>query len=724
MELLAPAGSLTNLYAALESGADAIYLGGKVFNARASAANFTIEELEEGVRVAHLYGVAVYVTVNILIGDKELKELRKYIRELDRIGVDAVIVQDLATARIVQEESSRLVIHGSTQMTATNLATVDYLYRMGFQRVVLGRELSMEEIIYITTHTKAEIEVFVHGALCVCYSGQCLMSSYIGGRSGNRGACAQPCRLPYDLLDGKEESVLPKGPAYLMSPKDLNYADHLTEMIEAGVHSFKVEGRMKQESYVRDVISSYRQVMDRAGAITKAEKKRLSDAFNRGFTQHYFTGTEGKSMITYTSPAGKANREVETEKTVLRTIPLYAYVTGELGAPISLTFMTEKGVSATATSDYMLVPPKNAGTTEEQVFKQVGRLGGTPFELLSVQVPEGSYYIPASVLNQLRRDAIVLLEGALLDYYEEAIRVKPALNRLVPVRTEGAVEPMVSARCDEWENVKGALRGGAKKIIFGGDRWQRRPYALSIYKEVVDYVRSQGASITLAMPRIVREREVESYLPTLKAMVEANPDSIAISFLGGIEWLEQLGYTGAIEGDASLNIFNGTAVQVLEDMGLSSFTLSEEATMEQLRGMANTSRIPVEGMVDGEVELMVTEHCAISAFAGQGVKKDCPGVCLQDNYSLKDRKGDLFTLRTDPYCRMHILNSKQLDMKPYVKELLQKGLSIFRVEARQGDEKEVASRVKQYVDLLAGRMEAPPKENQSVTRGHYFKGIF
>ena len=146
--------------------------------------------------------------------------------------------------------------------------------------------------------------------------------------------------------------------------------------------------------------------------------------------------------------------------------------------------------------------------------------------------------------------------------------------------------------------------------------------------------------------------------------------------------------------------------------------------MEQLRGMANTSRIPVEGMVDGEVELMVTEHCAISAFAGQGVKKDCPGVCLQDNYSLKDRKGDLFTLRTDPYCRMHILNSKQLDMKPYVKELLQKGLSIFRVEARQGDEKEVASRVKQYVDLLAGRMEAPPKENQSVTRGHYFKGIF
>lgn len=724
MELLAPAGSLTNLYAAIESGADAIYLGGKAFNARASAANFTLEELEEGVRIAHLYGVAIYVTVNILIGDKELKELRQYIRDLDRIGVDAVIVQDLATARIVQEESSRLVIHGSTQMTATNLATVNYLYRMGFHRVVLGRELSLDEIIYITKHAKAEIEVFVHGALCVCYSGQCLMSSYIGGRSGNRGGCAQPCRLPYDLVDGKGDTLLPSGPAHLMSPKDLNYADHLTEMIQAGVHSFKVEGRMKQESYVRDVISSYRHVMDRAGVITKEEKRRLGDAFNRGFTQHYLTGTEGKSMITYETPAGKSNREAIPAEAMRRHIPLYAYVTGSLGEYLSLTYMTESGVSATVTSDYVLVEPKNAGTTEEQIFKQVSRLGGTPFELLSVQVPEGAYYIPVSVLNQLRRDAVVELEEALLAHYEEEIRVKPVPNQLAACAVERTVEPMVSVRCDEWENVKGAIRGGAKKIIFGGDRWQRRPYNLGIYKEIVDYVQSHGATITFAMPRIVREREVEGYKKDLQAMVEAAPDSIAISFLGGLEWLEELGYTGAVEGDSSLNMFNSEALQVLNDLGLTSVMLSEEATMEQLRGMAGNAPIPIEAMVDGQVELMVTEHCVISAFAGQGVKKDCPGVCLQKDYLLKDRRGDFFPLRTDPYCRMHILNCRLLDMKPYVKDLLQKGLSIFRLEARQGTEEEVASRVKMYVDLLAGRAEAPSKENQEVTRGHYFKGIF
>lgn len=207
MELLAPAGTSENFLAALEAGADAIYLGGKAFNARANAANFEIEELAEAVRLAHLLDVSVFVTVNILIGDAELNDLKEYLRELERINVDAIIVQDLALAELAKRVAPKLHLHASTQLTATNMGTVRFLERMGFTRVVLAREMSLEEIKTICREAKAEIEVFVHGALCVCYSGQCLMSSFIGGRSGNRGACAQPCRLPYELINGEGKVI-------------------------------------------------------------------------------------------------------------------------------------------------------------------------------------------------------------------------------------------------------------------------------------------------------------------------------------------------------------------------------------------------------------------------------------------------------------------------------------------------------------------------------------
>lgn len=283
MELLAPAGTSENFLAALEAGADAIYLGGKVFNARANAANFDIEELEEAVRLAHLLNVSVFVTVNILVGDTELSDLKTYLQELERIHVDAIIVQDLAVAELAKKVAPKLHLHASTQLTATNLGTVRFLERMGFTRVVLAREMSLAEIEHICKEAKAEIEVFVHGALCVCYSGQCLMSSFIGGRSGNRGACAQPCRLPYELLDGKGQAVNGADEAYIMSSKDLNYSEHMSELMAAGVASFKVEGRMKKASYVREVIGSYRTIIDRAGQSTKKEQARLKEGFNRGF---------------------------------------------------------------------------------------------------------------------------------------------------------------------------------------------------------------------------------------------------------------------------------------------------------------------------------------------------------------------------------------------------------------------------------------------------------
>ena len=302
MELLAPAGTMENFMAALEAGADAIYLGGKVFNARSHAGNFDYDELREALRLAHILQVGIYVTVNILVGDRESKALADYLRELERIGVDGIIVQDLGVARIARQVAPSLELHGSTQMTATNLETVQFLERLGFTRVVLSRELNLDEIRHICEHAKAEIEVFIHGALCISYSGQCLMSSFIGGRSGNRGSCAQPCRLPYQLVTVDGEQITHDKETYIMSPKDLNYSAYMKELIEAGVASFKVEGRMKKVSYVHEVIGTYRTIIDRSGQATEADFARLEEGFNRGFSTAYLENNGSKSMMTISAP--------------------------------------------------------------------------------------------------------------------------------------------------------------------------------------------------------------------------------------------------------------------------------------------------------------------------------------------------------------------------------------------------------------------------------------
>ncbi|MCE5286753.1 MAG: U32 family peptidase, partial [Pelosinus sp.] len=255
-ELLAPVGSQEALIAAVESGADALYMAGKSFGARAYAPNFDEEELAAAVRFAHLRSVSVYITVNTLIDDSEIPALISYLEYLYKIGVDAILVQDVGVAELAQQVVPDLPLHASTQMTIYNLAGVEFLQKLGFTRVVLAREVSLADIKYICQNTDVEIEVFMHGALCVCYSGQCLMSSMIGGRSGNRGRCAQPCRLPYTLVDNKGQDVLDGKDAgeYLLSPRDLNTLELLPELIDAGVTSFKIEGRMKRPEYVAVVV--------------------------------------------------------------------------------------------------------------------------------------------------------------------------------------------------------------------------------------------------------------------------------------------------------------------------------------------------------------------------------------------------------------------------------------------------------------------------------------
>ena len=807
MELLAPAGTMENFMAALESGADAIYLGGKVFNARAHAANFGIDELREAVRLAHILDVSVYVTVNILIGDTELKDLEQYIKDLDSIGVDAIIVQDLAVAEIAKRVAPNIHLHGSTQMTAATLDAVRFYESLGFTRVVLARELSLKEIQHICKHCKAEIEVFVHGALCVCYSGQCLMSSFIGGRSGNRGACAQPCRLPYELLDSKGASVLPKHEAYLLSPKDLNYSEHMNELVAAGVTSFKVEGRMKKVSYVRQVIGTYREILDEA-SIHENQRKTLASGFNRGFSTAYLEDTVGRQMMTVVAPnhQGKPIGESYTKKgevylsltepieqgslvkilqsngsvtyytvddewtcvsdTLYKGRPAEGLAVGQLylaSTPkntksrglqeftrkydmsvylsvgsngetnyTELTAILDSGLSVTVTNEYVPAIANKVPTSLEKVTEQLGRLGNTLFRLSYVDIPDGPYMWPASVLNALRRDAVTALETALITHHVEswqALQVTGDVDYGFKAQHELSYDtcPMISARVDEIEGVKAAISGGAQKIVFGGDRLSRTPYALSIYDEVARLCAQSDVICTFATPRVVKDDEVEAYTHTLEAIVQAHPDSISIHVPQALLWLRELGYTGAIEADTGLNIFNTPTLHFWEQLHISCVNPSQELTLKQITELAKHSHVPIETMIHGYTEMMISEYCAIASFVGTGSKVNCPMPCVKESYSLKDRKGEIFPIRTDPYCRMHIMNSHEMDMRAYVPMLLQKGISILRVDGRHMKPSYVKDIVSQYVGIATGTMEAPPKkidsQGESITRGHYFRGI-
>lgn len=807
MELLAPAGTMENFMAALESGADAIYLGGKVFNARAHAANFGIDELREAVRLAHILDVSVYVTVNILIGDTELKDLEQYIKDLDSIGVDAIIVQDLAVAEISKRVAPNIHLHGSTQMTAATLDAVRFYESLGFTRVVLARELSLKEIQHICKHCKAEIEVFVHGALCVCYSGQCLMSSFIGGRSGNRGACAQPCRLPYELLDSKGESVLPKHEAYLLSPKDLNYSEHMNELVAAGVTSFKVEGRMKKVSYVRQVIGTYREILDEA-SIHENQRKALASGFNRGFSTAYLEDTVGRQMMTVVAPnhQGKPIGESYTKKgevylsltepieqgslvkilqsngsvtyytvddewtcvsdTLYKGRPAEGLAVGQLylaSTPkntksrglqeftrkydmsvylsvgsngetnyTELTAILDSGLSVTVTNEYVPAIANKVPTSLEKVTEQLGRLGNTLFRLSYVDIPDGPYMWPASVLNALRRDAVTALETALITHHVEswqALQVTGDVDYDFKAQHELSYDtcPMISARVDEIDGVKAAISGGAQKIVFGGDRLSRTPYALSVYDEVARLCAQSDVICTFATPRVVKDDEVEAYTHTLEAIIQAHPDSISIHVPQALLWLRELGYTGAIEADTGLNIFNTPTLHFWEQLHISCVNPSQELTLKQITELAKHSHVPIETMIHGYTEMMISEYCAIASFVGTGSKVNCPMPCVKESYSLKDRKGEIFPIRTDPYCRMHIMNSHEMDMRAYVPMLLQKGISILRIDGRHMKPSYVKDIVSQYVGIATGTMEAPPKkidsQGESITRGHYFRGI-
>ena len=432
-ELLAPAGSFRALTAAVQSGADAVYLGGDLFSARQGAANFTIEEMKRAVDYCHMYGVKVHAAVNTLIKEKELEQLVSYIKEITKIGVDAVIVQDMGAVRLFRQISPDMPLHASTQMTVTTADGVRALEKLGFERVVLARELSERTVAQICRETKAEIEVFCHGALCMCYSGQCLMSSIIGGRSGNRGRCAQPCRLPYTLLENGESAAN----GHLLSTKDLSLINKLDSLKNMGVSSLKIEGRLKKPEYVAAVVGIYRKYPDSGENVREADKQELLSAFNRsGLTEGYFSSQTGKMMMSLKTPSNVADELFSTD--VQRRAREDADVR-KINISVSFTLHSDDVCRVTASDGVHTVCTHGTQKSEsainrpldaERVRTQLLKTGGTPFTVCdtSIIIDDG-ITVPVSEINSVRRaaaDALItarqtMPERRICDYSKQLI---------------------------------------------------------------------------------------------------------------------------------------------------------------------------------------------------------------------------------------------------------------------------------------------------------------
>lgn len=832
IELLAPVGSYEALVAAVESGADAVYLAGKMFGARASAPNFTDEELADAVRYAHLRGVRVYVTVNTLVDDSEIIVLTEYLRYLYQINADAIIVQDLGVAHIARSVVPGLPLHASTQMTVHSLDGVKMAAELGCKRVVLAREMSLDELEYICANASLEIEVFVHGAICICYSGQCLMSSLIGGRSGNRGRCAQPCRLPFTLVDEADTDLLAECDSgeYLLSPKDLSTLEMVPALIQAGVHSFKIEGRMKRPEYVAIVVGAYRKAIDahfhvtHEGAVTEQDRKDLAQIFNRDFTTAYLQGRQGRNMMSDRRPNNRgvrigrvvsyqptqrmvaikldepvavgdiiefwvkvggrvnttvrellvnghsveqasAGTEVElavpgavkpndrvfkvfdaklmekargyfTSATAVRRIPLTVTVEVAVGQPLVIELQDADGYCGRAVTAFIAEPALKRPLTAEIIERQIERLGTTIFSLTKFNCHiSGEVMVPVSEINEARRQAVIALEEARLARFARPPLVGPTASYLLNHRRMAqsltdskAVEVVVNV--DTLAKVDMALRNGAHVIIFGGDSYQHQLITLADYQQVVQMVRAAGRKIILNTPRIVKEWQMKAFLAELNLFAALQPDAVSVSTLGTLYQVKQMGGLN-IHGDYPLNIYNGASIRALAEYGAESVTLSPELTMSQVEKLANASDIVLECVVQGHLPLMVSEYCTVGSYLGRLDAGACKTACQGRQFWLLDRKEEKFPIITDQYCRMHLLNGKELSMIPFIPKLTRTGINRLRIEGKYMQAERLGMVVRLYREVIEqGEEHAVFRMNQfesiekgGITRGHYFRGV-
>ena len=660
-ELLSPAGSPQALEAALQAGADAVYFGMPDFNARINADNFTAESFAEAVKRCHLYGVKAYVTLNTQIYDRERERFLSAAVFAYRSGVDAAIVGDLGAASLLRRYVPGLALHASTQLSGHNAAIGQTLASLGFSRMVCAREMPLNDIRTLTKEAGIEAEMFIHGALCVCHSGQCLFSSLVGGRSGNRGLCAQPCRLPYRVKGGKI--------GYPLSLKDLCLACHIPEILSSGVASLKIEGRMKPPEYVGGVTAIYRRLLDERRPATSEELQQLSDIFSRGgFTDRYFTGSVSSSpkavppdMLGVRSEADKArSRTVADRERPLRKVGLSALAVLRAGQPMTLTLsFTEqearrraRAVSVSVCGD-VPVAARTCPLTREAVTKSLSRFGGTPFAItdLSLSLEEG-LMVPVAALNRLRRDALDALTQAILAPDAAAADAPlPLLPSFAPSPSPSP-SPTPAPPSVESPKPRVAVFRTPSQIPENAGAFFEEIYLPALAFAELSPADAARLSVNgVVLPPVVWDSE----RPRAERLLNAARAAGAVHALVGNPGHIPLAQGFLLHGDFRLNLSNSDTAEALRTLGFADGILSPELTLPQMRDIGGGS-LPVRAIVYGRVPLMVTEKCLIGE-----ISDGCP-TCRDGQAVLTDRTGADFPVFREFQHRNVIYNSVPIYM--------------------------------------------------------------
>lgn len=692
IELLSPAGSPEGVIAAVQNGADAVYMGMGAFNARRGAKNFTDEEFVKAVRYCHVRGCKVYVTLNTLVNDREMRDAVAAAKLASDAGADALIVQDLGMSYAIRCALPDIPLHASTQMSLHNLAGVEAAAEMGITRAVLARELSFEQIRFITKNASIETEVFVHGALCFCHSGQCYMSALIGRRSGNRGLCAQPCRLQYSLGGRMDDHPL--------SLKDNCLVDQIRRLEEAGVASLKIEGRMKRPEYTGIVTGVYAKAIREQRNPDKEEMELLEKTFSRqGFTQGYFIGDKLDMFGVRSEPDKDADKIFATARKQyaegeMRRVPVHFYTVLEKGEHIKAIAFDDDGHKAIATGP---VPEraKRQGLTEQYLTEQMFKTGGTPYNCIENKAKaEPGLYLPASEINELRRKLIAQLSAE----REKApgrrtLRIPappmnvPAISdpaRIYQVRTAEQLTPELAELKPDY------IYFPAMELAENFD--PLRPFI------------DNGARPVAVMPRVITDDQSREVYAALEKLFDYGVNEALAGNLGHVFIARQAGMK--VRGDFGLNAFNSYTLRVLQDAGFISATASFELRLAQIKAMAKP--IDTELIIYGRLPLMVSDQCIIRQSAGR-CNCQTPG-------QLSDRMGSVFPVVKEFGCRNVIYNAHKLYLADKRDDLYALGLWGLRMLFTTESPRECVEVAKGYLGLTDYKPNV-------LTRGLYYRGV-
>lgn len=719
VELLAPAGNFSCFRAAVNAGADAVYLGGEQYGARAYAGNFSTAEILDALRIAHMFRRKIYLTVNTLVKENELANLVPYIQPLYQAGLDGVIVQDIGVLECLRSHFPCLALHASTQMTITGIYGAAYMKKLGVCRIVPARELSLDEIKEIKDKTNIEVECFVHGAMCYAYSGQCLFSSILGGRSGNRGRCAGPCRLPYTTDNGRT--------LYPLSLKDMYTLSVLPELIDAGIDSFKIEGRMKSPEYVAGVTAMYRKYIDRylehpdkPYKVAAKDEQLMRELYIRSdICTGYYQKHNDKSMVTLREP-GYAGSSQEVLKTIQEqyiakniVLPVTGYVYIHAGEHALLTLSCD-GATVTVTGE-LVNRALNRPLDESEITKRFNKMGDTCFELSDLTIDtDHDSFMPIKALNELRRTACARLADELCRPDEMPVSGKHDIQEAARTKTAD-LTTKVNALCILTTTVEQLLAANdfseIQKIYVNAD--------IFVSGDASDRLLLPEKEYILVMPHIFRKRS-RKYLPIYERLLKNGRFSgVLARNLEELEWLTEIGYTGAVYSDYTIYAWNNAALDFLSRR-LDGITLPVELNRKEL-GMLRAD-CGTQFVLYGFLPLMYTANC---------VRKTLDH-CINDKenenniYRLTDRYKNVFAVRQNCiHCYNTLYNTVPLSLHGQLESILEKNYNVLRLDFSIEDKEQTKAVIAFYLGLIEDRRldmvhGFPLKE---FTNGHYKRGV-